>query len=292
MTETEPALHDDPTEGRRKLIVAILFGAVIALIAANIYLFIRLDRLESTVAKGQENLLKELTEQRKSSTVTSASYKQRMETLQAELEAARRQATLAAGQAKSDAQARAQQLEGQLRVLADEQRKTEAELRTEVQEVASTADKRIEGVSTDVASVRTEVATTKSELEKTIAELKRTNGDMGVMSGLIATNAKELAALRQLGERNYFEFNLGKTKEPQKVGDISLKLRRTDTKRNRYTLEVYADDKKVEKKDKNVNEPVQFYVSKARQPYELVVNQIRKDAVVGYLSTPKVMVAR
>jgi len=290
--ETEPALHDDPTEGRKKLIVSILFGAVIALIAANIYFFIRLDRLETTVAKGHENLLKELTEQRKSSTVTSASYKQRMETLQAELEAARRQATLAAGQAKSDAQARAQQIEGQLRVLADEQRKTEAELRTEVQQVASTADKRIEGVSTDVAAVKTDVASTRSELEKTIAELKRTNGDMGVMSGLIATNSKELAALRQLGERNYFEFNLGKTKEPQKVSDISLRLRKADTKRNRYTLEVYADDKKVEKKDKNVNEPVQFYVSKARQPYELVVNEVREDSVVGYLSTPKVMVAR
>ena len=69
-------------------------------------------------------------------------------------------------------------------------------------------------------------------------------------------------------------------------------LKKTDTKRNRYTLEVYADDKKTEKKEKTINEPVQFYTSKARQPYELVVNTVGKDLIVGYLSTPKEQVAR
>ena len=56
------------------------------------------------------------------------------------------------------------------------------------------------------------------------------------------------------------------------MGDISVQLKKTDTKRNRYTIELLADDKKTEKKDKSINEPVQFYTSKARQPYELVVN--------------------
>jgi hypothetical protein len=113
-----------------------------------------------------------------------------------------------------------------------------------------------------------------------------------VQSGLIATNAKELAALKALGERNYYEFNLGKTKQPQKVGDVFIQLKRTDPKRNRYTIEILADDKKVEKKDKTVNEPVQFYTSKARQPYEIVVNEVRKDVIVGYLATPKVQASR
>jgi hypothetical protein len=108
-----------------------------------------------------------------------------------------------------------------------------------------------------------------------------------VQSGLIATNAQELQALRRLGERNYIEIKLGKTKVPQRVGDITLKLKSTDTKKNKYTVEVNADDKLTEKKDKNVNEPIQFYTSKAKQPYEIVINQVQKDMIVGYLSTPK-----
>jgi len=76
------------------------------------------------------------------------------------------------------------------------------------------------------------------------------------------------------------------------VGDVFIQLKRTDPKRNRFTIEILADDKKVEKKDKTVNEPVQFYTSKARQPYEIVVNEVRKDVIVGYLATPKVQAAR
>jgi hypothetical protein len=69
-------------------------------------------------------------------------------------------------------------------------------------------------------------------------------------------------------------------------------LKKTDAKRNKYTVEVYADDKRTEKKDRNINEPVQFYVAKARQPYELVVNEVGKDVVKGYLATPKDQIAR
>ena len=77
-------------------------------------------------------------------------------------------------------------------------------------------------------------------------------------------------------------------RQPQKVGEIRLALKKTDVKRNKFTMNVLADDKTVEKKDKNVNEPVQFYASGARTPYEVVVNEIRKDQVIGYLAVPKV----
>jgi hypothetical protein len=144
-------------------------------------------------------------------------------------------------------------------------------------------------VSNDVGSVKTEVAATKSELDKTIADLKTVRGDLGVQSGLIATNGKELSALKALGDRNYFEFNLQKTKAAQKVGNILVLLKKTDTKKNQYTVELIADDKRVEKKDKSINEPLQFYQAGSRQPCELVVNEVRKDVVVGYLSTPKLV---
>jgi hypothetical protein len=117
-------------------------------------------------------------------------------------------------------------------------------------------------------------------------------GDMGVMSGLVATNSGGLAELRALGERNYFEFDIRKNPAPAKVGDISVSIRRTDPKRNRFTISVYSDDKVVEKRDRTINEPVQFYVARNHQPYEIVVNEVKKDEVVGYLATPKVSVAR
>jgi chromosome segregation ATPase len=212
--------------------------------------------------------------------------------LREQLEAARRNAAVAAGQAKTEAQRHADEL---AKRLAEEQQKQQQAVRSEisaVRQATSDANTKIEDVSKDVTNVRSEVSTTKSDLDKTIAELKTVRGDMGVQSGLIATNSKELSALRTLGERNYFEFNITRSKEYRKVGDISVRLTKADTKRNRYTVEVLADDKKVEKKDKNVNEPVQFYVARARQPYEMVVNEVRKNQIVGYLATPKVQTVR
>jgi hypothetical protein len=98
--------------------------------------------------------------------------------------------------------------------------------------------------------------------------------------------------LRELGERNYFEFDLGKANLPQKVGDIRLVLKKSDPKHNRYTLQVMADDKTVEKRDKTINEPVQLYVSGSHQSYEIVVNEVKKNEVIGYLSTPRVKAQR
>ena len=131
-----------------------------------------------------------------------------------------------------------------------------------------------------------------ADLDGTTADLKRVVGDMGVMSGLIATNGKEIQYLRDMGDRNIYQFTIAKTGGMQKVGDIQVMLRKADAKRNRYTVDVRADDKLVEKRDKSINEPVQFYTARAHQPYELVVNQVDKDKVIGYLATPKVTVSR
>ena len=113
-----------------------------------------------------------------------------------------------------------------------------------------------------------------------------------MQSGYIATNARQLQALKQLGERNYFDFHIERTGKPQRVGDISIILRKTDAKHNKYTVEVLAGDTKTEKKEKNINKPVQFYVAKAQRPFEIVVNEVAKDYVIGYLSAPKELVAR
>ncbi len=278
-----------PDSGSHGLKFAILFGAVIALIAANVYLFLQIDTLKQDIAKGNTAILDEVGRVRESHSVSTAAARQNVESLKDELEAARRQAQMAVGQAKVDAEKNAAAI---ARRLEQQQKAVEESLRTEVAKVEQTASTKIGEVSTEVSNVKTDVSATKSELEKTIAELKTTRGDLGVQSGLIATNASELAALKRLGERNYFDINLGKTKAPVRIGDVLLQLKKADVKKNRYTVDVVADDKKVEKKDKGVNEPVQFYTSKARQPYEIVINEVKKDQIVGYLSTPKVQVAR
>ena len=273
-------------------LIPILFGVVLALVVANVITFVWLDGLKHDMAAMRGSLLAEVTRVQEAATLGNSSNRQHLNDLRDELDKARAQAAAVAGQARKDALKHADQLAQQLQ---QEQAKQQAQVASqlgEVRDATSTANSKIADVSTDVSNVRSEVASTKSELDKTITELKSVRGDMGVQSGLIATNSKELAALRSLGERNYFEFKLAKSKQFQKVGNVQVQLTKADPKKNKYTVTIIADDKRVEKKDKTTNEPVQFYMAGARQPFEIVVNEVGKDQITGYLSAPKVLQAR
>lgn len=267
---------------------ALVAGGLIALLVSNIALWYRLETTHSEDREASKAMMTQITSLKEASSLTTASQRRSVDTLKEELEAARQQANQAAGHAKQEAQAHADQLAKQL---ADAQAKQQAQVQsqiTDVQQQASTANTKIGEVSGDVTAVKTDLGSTKAELDKTIANLNKVTGDLGVQSGYVATNGKELEALKRLGERNYFQFTLlRKDKQPKRVGDISLKLKSVDKKRNKYTLEVLADDKTVEKRDKGINEPLQFYVAKAKLPYELVVNEVGKDQITGYLAAPK-----
>jgi hypothetical protein len=146
----------------------------------------------------------------------------------------------------------------------------------------------VSGVKSDVDVTKTDVATTKTDLEATKARLERTIGDLGVQSGLIAHSRDDLEILRHKGDRTYYDFTLLRGKPATRVATVSLQLKRVDPKKNRFTLSVQADDKLVEKRDRNVQEPLQFYTGKDHQLlYELVVFTVDKNQVTGYLSTPK-----
>lgn len=285
-----------PPSGGSNLKIAILFGAVLALLAANVYNFLQVDHVRQDMGKMRESLQTEISNLREASSVTAQTNRRTTETLRDELETARRQAAMAVGQTKTEIEAKAVSLQKQLEAEQKRVAAAQAAIRGEVAEVktqATETDAKVTAVNAEVGTVKTDVANTKTELDKTIADLKRTNGDLGLQSGLIATNNKELSALKALGDRNYFEFNLAKTKAPVKVGDIAVLLKKTDPKKNKYTVELYADDKRTEKKDKSVNEPVQFLTSKGgRIPYEFIVNEVKGNNIVGYLATPKVTAAR
>jgi chromosome segregation ATPase len=145
----------------------------------------------------------------------------------------------------------------------------------------------VSSVKTDVGGVKTDVAKTQSDLAGTISQLTSMKGDLSGHASLIARNHDELEVLKHKGDRNYYEFTLSKG-EKKPVGTVSLELKKSDAKKSRYTLEVYSDDKKYEKKDRNLNEPLQFYSGKEPALFEIVVNSVSgKNQVTGYLTTPK-----
>jgi ribosomal protein L29 len=142
-------------------------------------------------------------------------------------------------------------------------------------------------VKTDVGGVKTDVASTKSELAATEAKLQSTVGDLGVQSGLIANTRQDLEVLKHKGDRNYYEFTLVKGAKPQPVGTVSLQLKKSDEKKGKFTMNVTSDDKTIEKKDRNISEPIQFYSGRDHMLYEIVVWTVNKKQATGYLSTPK-----
>ncbi|MBK5292908.1 MAG: hypothetical protein JJE04_14710 [Acidobacteriia bacterium] len=286
---SEPTMPPIPEEQGPGLKIPILFGIVIALLAANVYLFLQVDQMRTEITKMRESILTEVSNLRETSSISTQTSRRHLDSVRSELEAARRQASQAVGQAKQEADKNVEDLSKKFEI---EQKKQQEQVKAELSRVEQTASSKIGEVSTEVGTVKRDVAATKGELDKTIADLKRTSGDLGVQSGLIATNGKELAALKALGDRSYFEFNLVKSNKPSRLSDITVVLKKADVKGNKYTIEVVADDKKFEKKDRTVNEPVQFYMSKFRQPCELVVNEVKKDRIVGYLSQPKVVAPR
>jgi hypothetical protein len=153
--------------------------------------------------------------------------------------------------------------------------------------------KQLEAVSGEVSGVKTEVGSAKTDIQKTQSDLAATNsklehaiGDLGVQSGLVAHNGQELEMLKRKGERNYYDFTLQKgNKKP--ISTVSLQLKKVDPKKSRFTINVIADDRTIEKKDRNVGEPLQFYTGRDHLLYEVVVFTADKNSITGYLATPK-----
>lgn len=180
-----------------------------------------------------------------------------------------------------------QELAQRVAELRAQQKATAARLEQEQKEQISAVTGDIAGVKTDVGGVKTDVASTKADLEATKAKLQSTIGDLGVQSGLIAHTAGDLDILKHKGDRNYYEFTLLRGAKPQPVSTVSLQLKKADEKKGKFTMNVTADDKTIEKKDRNISEPIQFYSGRDHLLFELVVWTVDKKKATGYLSTPK-----
>lgn len=285
--------------------IAVVVGVTLAFLIAIGNLYWQMEHMRAEMVNLRQGILSEVT--KLAETATKAANNNRRapvaaaeptrqildslkQELTEELTSTKRQATAAALRAKAEAVKHADTLAERIGEERQSQHKEVVGELGQIKETEATTTAKINDVNNDIVNIKNEVASTRYELQQTVSELRRVVGDLGVQSGYIATNGRELQALRQLGERNYFDFHIERSGKAQRVGDVSIILRKTDAKHNKYTVEVLAGDKKTEKKEKSINEPVQFYVSKARLPFEIVVNEVQKDYIIGYLSSPKELV--
>ena len=193
------------------------------------------------------------------------------------------------------------QLQGELSVVTDKMKLTEGELgkarsqakkikEEDARELADLQNQTSAQLATkasvdDVNKIGTDVNGVKSDLDAQKNNLQRTRGEFGT---LIAKNHDEVEELRRLGERDYYEFSIDKKNNREKVGNLMVELRGTNLKKSQYTVTIFVDDQRHEKKGLTANEPLYFFENGARAPLEFVVNQVGKDKITGYLSIPKV----
>ena len=254
--------------------IAVLFGVVIAGLAVLGYASYSTQSRMSTDLAKQQDQNKILTAQLDQANSRIADLKSQMEITTQRVGLT--QSELA--QAKSRAEA-----------IRKDQQASDQKLTAQLGEVKKESEEKIGAVATEVGGAKKDIADTKSDLEATKGKLERSLGDMNVMSGLIARNRDDLEDLKRRGDRNYYEFTVQKSKSAQRVGPIQMSLGKTDPKKAKYTITLVADDKTIEKKDKTSGEPVQFYVkgSSRMAPYEIVVFEVGKNQITGYLATPK-----
>ncbi len=193
-----------------------------------------------------------------------------------------------------------QQLQSDLRVIADKLNVTQGELitaRKQTKNATSAVDKKVDTLATsmkaelatkasadDLTKLNGDVTGVKGDLDATKNSIQMARSEMGT---LIARNHDEIDQLRRTGQRDYFEFTVQRKGGATKVGGIQLVLKDTNTKKNQYTINVLADDNSFEKKNRSVNEPIFFYTGGSRSALELVVNKVTKSSATGYLSMPK-----
>jgi ribosomal protein L29 len=267
MADEGEHLVEVPTGGGNavKWIVSLL--AVLYVAGSLFFLFNLRERID------------ELGKAQSSSNAQIADLGKRMQSAEADSETLAKQL----GMTKKELASRSDQLQREQAA----QRVSQQQLAEQQKEQISQVNGEVANVKTDVGGVKTDVASTKAELAAAEAKLQSAVGDLGVQSGLIANTRSDLEVLKHKGDRNYYEFTLVKGAKPQPVSTVSLQLKKTDPKRGKFTVNVTSDDKTIEKKDRNVSEPIQFYSGRDHLLYEMVVWTVDKKQAVGYLSTPK-----
>jgi len=271
----------------RKTAAFVVF--LITLLVGNVYLYSKIKRSEVDAYTLQQKLEDKLAKLEKNSSYHLGNAQQEMQQLRSDLDEAR---TEAAKRAKAEARRYTDRLS---KNVASHQRTNQEALMGEirgVQEMVVGTGAQVEAVEGKITSVKDEIAETKSRLDSTDSVLNLTKDELQVMSEWVSSNSSEIGQLRDFNERTYLTFRLPKSGKMYKIGGVLMRLRKTEPKRHRFSIELLADDRKMVKKDHYVNEPLQFYIGDLKKPYEIVMTSVKKDQVMGFLATPKIQMAR
>ncbi len=266
-TALEPA-PEPSSPSRVGILQYVLLAIAVIYVVASLYLLFDMRKRMTAVEQQQQALETAQAELNNRIHATSSEFKQ---ALSSEV-----------GMTKAEIAQRAAELERAQKASAA---KLAAAQSQQGQQIAA-VNTEVSGVKSDVGTAKTDIQKTQTDLAATNAKLEHAMGDLGVQSGLIARNASELEMLKRKGERNYYDFTLQKNARTP-VSTVSLQLKKVDPKKSKFTLNVIADDKTIEKKDRTLLEPLQFYTGRDRMLYELVVFSETKNSITGYLSTPK-----
>lgn len=258
----------EPVSHRSEILKYVLLAIAALYIAASLYLLYDMRNRMAAMEQKQQALETAQAELGNRIHATSSEFKQAL--------------TSEVGMTKQEMAQRAADLERQQKASAA---KLSAAQSQQGQQLAA-VNTEVSGVKTEVGAAKTDIQKTQTDLAATNAKLEHAMGDLGVQSGLIAHNASELEMLKRRGERNYYDFTLQKNARTP-VSTISLQLKKVDPKKSKFTMNVIADDRTIEKKDRTLLEPLQFYTGRDRMLYEVVVFSATKNSISGYLSTPK-----
>lgn len=261
-----------PTPSGNHMLRNVLLAVAAIYVVVSLYFILDMRGRVDTLETAQKESVAENTKLLKRLGIAESELKESTETLATKL-----------GSTQKEIAARAAALQRQ-------QKESEAKLTAEQQEAVqkiSAVSGDVAGVKTELGGARTDIASTKSDLEATKKKLDSALGDLGVQSGLIARTRDDLEVLKHKGDRNYYEFTLKKGSKATPVSTVSLQLKKVDGKKGKFSLNVMADDRTIEKKDRTLNEPLQFYTGRDKMLYELVVFSADKSSISGYLSTPK-----
>ena len=258
----------EPAPEKHLLRYVLLFVAM-AYVIVSLYFLVDMSGRVAKLEDGQKAAVAENAQLLKRLGITESSLKEEQVQLANKL-----------GSTRKEVAARAAQLQ-------KEQKEAEERLAEQTKEQVGAVSGEVAGVKTELGGAKTDIASTRTDLAATKAKLEKTIGDLGVQSGLVARSQSDIEYLKHRGDRNIYEFALNKGAKPQPVGTVSLQLKKVDGKKGKYTLNVLADDRTIEKKDRTLFEPLQFYTGRDRSLYEVVVLSADKNKISGYLSTPK-----
>ncbi len=272
------------------VLVLLLLGFLLAL-AGNVYQFVKSQHLARELAAIQHNLQAQIT---RLSDATSGAFdvtEHRFEQLNRLQESTAAAIIDARSELRRNNTQVATHLEDRNQELAQKNQELTAQLTALKQDISA----RLQNTSTKLDTADAKLQHVFTETDRNRADLKRVAGDLNAVTAKLATSAKPVATLPQPAAappippaRKHLPFDLLTTKVPTRIGEIQIAIRSTDPKNNRYTMDLYTGDKVARGKDCAINEAVQFYLAGNPLPYEVVVNQVWKDEVIGYVSAPVV----